>query len=72
MCKKYSKFIKELVEFTNDLSIICSICSLKFLTGIFVLVSLTGTRYASCVSYITKLIVIFLTNINIKSPCGIT
>ena len=27
ICKKYSKFIKELVEFINDLSINCSICS---------------------------------------------
>ena len=27
VCKKYSKFIKELVEFINDLSITCSICS---------------------------------------------
>ena len=27
ICKKYSKFIEELVEFINDLSITCSICS---------------------------------------------
>ena len=27
ICKKYSKFIKELVEFINDSSITCSICS---------------------------------------------
>ena len=43
----------------------------KFLTGICVLLSVTGIRYAPCVSYITKLTVIFLTNINIKSPCAI-
>ena len=27
MCKKYSKFIEELVEVINDLSITCAICS---------------------------------------------
>ena len=27
ICKKYSKFIEELVEFINDLSITCSRCS---------------------------------------------
>ena len=27
VCEKYSKFIEELVEFINDLSITCSICS---------------------------------------------
>ena len=27
ICKNYSKFMKELVEFINDLSITCSICS---------------------------------------------
>ena len=27
ICKKYSKFIAKLVEFINDLSITCSICS---------------------------------------------
>ena len=27
ICKKYSKFIEELVEFISDLSITCSICS---------------------------------------------
>ena len=43
----------------------------KFLTGICVLVSVTGIRYALCVSYITKLIVNFLTNVNVKSHCGI-
>ena len=32
--QKYSKLIKELVEFINDLSITCSRCSTQLLTGI--------------------------------------
>ena len=44
----------------------------KSLTIIFDLVSVIGIRYASRVSYFTKLIVMFLTYINIKSYCGIT
>ena len=52
----------------------------KFLTGICVVSSIRKIvsfsknlwlRYAPCVSYITKLIAIFLTNINIKSYCVI-
>ena len=40
MCKKYSKSIEELVEFINDLSISCSICSTQVFDWICVVSSI--------------------------------
>ena len=82
ICKEYSKFIEKLVEFVNDLSITCSIRSTQvfdwYLNRIqykknclFFKKSLIPLSSLS-ITYITKLIVIVVTNISIKSHCRIT
>ena len=62
-CKKYNKFIEELVGFINDLSITYRICYTSFWKIVSLLKNL-WFRWALCVSYITKLIAIVLMNIN--------